>query len=841
MNEEQTQGYTHSKEDSKQEKKNISLKFSNLQEIGGGILIAFAFILPLFFIPSSFLNFTAGKITLMVVVVLVGLLLLVMFLLKKGKMEIPKHPLMISALAVPLVYLISGALSVSGFTLSVAGYGSEVYTFSTILFFFFLFYLTLFFFQKNSHVFYFYLAVVASSLVLGLFFLTRFLVGNDFLSLGFFNVLGASPLESWNGVGIFFGAIFILSLFTFETFRMKLFFRFILGFLMILSLLFLVLTGVVWYWVAVAIVITLYIFHTVMNKKVEQDSGVPFLSVVSLFIAIAFVFFGSSLSSVFSDSVGVSGDDLRPSLSATMSVAASTFMENPIRIIVGAGPMDFSYQWMQHKPDEMSQTPFWNVEFGQGFSFLASTPVTVGLAGLGAWVIFIVLFLVLIFKGFFYSFKDVLTRYVFISSASVSILLLMAMSMTLLPVSLLAYFFIFAAIPIGVMVREKQISTVPVDFNRSTKTGSVYLSAAIILVGTMIFFGAFVLQRNISGLFFEKSAFAFFAEEDINKAESNFNWAATLSKQDRFYRLSAEFPIARIRNLVPLWQSNEVTEDDFIQTSVSEFRLSLARAQEAVRLKDTSYRNWLTLGSIYQEMMPFNTDVDTYTKAKEAYSEAIKHNPKNPALYLQVARIELIKENLEEAKRYNDLALEIKPNYANALFFTSQIAIAEGNLEEAEESITQAINIEAYDAGLYFQRGVLRYEREDMAGAANDFNKAVRLSPQFDNARYFLSLSIYQTGEREVAIEIMEDLVQRYSDNLQLGIILDNMNSGTENPLVGVGDFEEPTPELPVQEEISEIDISEDEIISPEEVEEEGLLNTDLEENQLEDSPEEEI
>ncbi len=837
MNEEQVHSYHE--ESSKEQTKNFSLKISNLKDVGGTLLIAFAFLLPIFFIPSPFLNFTAGKIIFTVGLVLVGVLMLVMFLLKKGRMDIPKHPLLLSAIVVPFVYLISGALSVSGFTLSVAGYGSEVYTFSTILFFFLLFFLTLFFFQRNAHVFYFYLAVVSSSLVLGLFFILRFLFGPEFLSLGFFNVLGSGPLESWNGTGIFFGVIFVLSLFTFETFKMKPVFKGVLGFLMAFSLFFLVLTGIVWYWLAIAIVITLYIFFTVINKKKDEEAGVPFVSVISLFIAIAFVSFGSSLSSVISNSIGVTGDDLRPSLSATMSVTGSTLMENPLRTIVGAGPMDFSYQWMQHKPDGMLQSRFWNIEFGQGFSFLTSVPASVGLAGFGAWVIFFVLYLVLIFKGFFYSFRDVFTRYVFISSASVSVLLLMAMSMTLLPFSLLVYFFMFAAIPIGVLVREKQIVTVPIDFDRHTKTGSVYMSTAIILTGIMILFGAFVLQRNISGLFFEKSAFAFFAEDNTQEAEANFDRATTLSKQDRFYRVSAEFPIARIGDLVPVWQSGQITEEEFIQNSVDEFRLALARAQEAIRIKNSSYRNWLTLGSIYQEMMPFNTDIDAYAKAKESYIEAIKHNPKNPALYLQVARVDLIENNLEEAKQYNNQALEIKPNYANALFFNSQIAIAEEKMEEAEESITQAINVESFDPGLYFQRGILRYERDDIAGAANDFNRALRLSPNFDNAKYFLSLSLYQTEESEVAIGFMEELVRKYPDTSQLEVILNNMNSGVDDPLFGVGAFEEPTPELPVDEEISEIDVLEDDIISIDENEENDQLD-DLEENELEDSLEEE-
>ncbi len=826
MHEENIQPYGG--EERKDQSNSFSLSLSGLQEIGGAILIALAFLLPLFFIPTQTFNFTAGKMLLMILFILVAIMLLVMYLLKKGRIEIPGHPVMIAALSIPAVYLISGILSVSGFTLSIAGYGPETYTFTAILFFFLLFFLTLFFFQKNAYVFYFYLAVAASAMVLALFFLSRFILGREFLSLGFFNTLGSSPLESWIGAGVLFAIVFLISLFAFETFKIKPMFQWILGVLMLVSLFFLVLTGVIWLWVAVAVSLMLFIFHFMINERKErgEENKIPFLSIVTLFISIAFIFFGSPLSNVLAGSIGVISDDLRPSFSATYLVAKSTVLESPLKAAVGAGPLDFSYQWMQHKPEGILESRFWNVNFGQGYSLLTSVPVTTGLAGIAAWLTFIALFLVIAFRGFFKPFSDVLTRYVFISSLAVSILLLVSVTMTLLPLSLLALFFMFLAIPIGVMVRERSLETVPVEFKRDDQKGSIYMITAIIIAGTLLLFGAFILQRNISGMFFERAAYAFFAERDVSAAESNFNWAVSLSEQDRYYRTAAEFPISRIRNSIPRLQAGEVSEEDFLQSTANEFRLALRRAQEAIRLKDAGYRNWLALGSIYQEMLAFNfTDVDAYSRAREAYDEALRHNPNNPALYLQIARLELIRGNTEEARNYNQRALELKPNYANAIFFTSQIAIAEGDLQTAESSVTQALNLEPFDAGLYFQRGILRYERQDMAGAANDFNRAIRLAPRFDNARYFLSLSLFNTGEQEVAIELMEELAERYDGIAQLTSIIDNMRAGEEDPLAGVTGFDEPTPQLPIEEEIPGIDVDEDELLPPEGVDDDTLLD----------------
>ncbi|MFP4539671.1 MAG: tetratricopeptide repeat protein [Candidatus Paceibacterota bacterium] len=834
MNEEHNQLHHEIENDvAKKERNNaLALPIKGLYEIGGAILVAFAFLIPIFFIPSPFFNFTAGKILLLISFVSVVALLLVMFMLRSGRAEIPKNPIFLAALSIPIVYLLSSIFSVSGFSLSIAGYGSEAYTFSAITFFFLLFFLTWFFFQKNAHVFYFYLAVLGSGLVLALFFLLRFIIGSDFLSLGFFDSLNASPLESWSAVGVLFGIILVLSIFTFEMFRMRSIFRWILGLVMLISLFFLVLTGITWYWVAIAIVLLLSIFYQVTEEDREDASGIPFLSVVVLFISIAFVFFGSPLSNALSGVMEVSSDDLRPSAAATVHVAKSTILEDPLKTALGAGPMDFSYQWMQHKPEGIMGTRFWNAEFGQGFSFLSSVPVTTGVVGVLAWVSFIVLYLLAILKGFFQPFRDIFTRYVFITSASASILLLIALFMTLLPSALLALFFMFAAIPLAVMAREKRLATVPLEFNRKNRKGSVNMIVAIVMAGLLLLFGAFLVKNTISGVFFERSAFSFYGEGDVESAESNFTWAVSLSEQDRYYRTAAEYPLERIREAVARVQAGDMSEEDYAGVIRSSFNLARGRASEATEIREVGYRNWLTLGNIYQEMLPFNfSDIDPYQEASQAYEKAREHNPNNPGLVLQLARLEFTNGNLEGAKKYNDEALEMKPNYANAIFFNSRIAIEEGNLDEAKESVQQAISLEPYDPGLYFQLGVLHYEEGEMSDAVKVFNQAVNLSPRFDNARYFLSLSLYQTGQEDEAITVLEELVERNRETPpQLTAILDNMREGEDDPLEGVADFGEPTPEMPMEEEVP----------GPEDLEEGELEDLEDEETELEEEEVEE-
>lgn len=830
MHEEHNNSHQEIEKDREGQKNLLFFPIKNLYDLGGAVLIAFAFLVPIFFVPSLYLNFTTGKMLLLVVFVSATILLAVMFILKRGKAEIPFHPLFFVSLAVPVAYLVSGFFSVSGLPLSVAGYGPETYTFGVVLFFFALFFLTTFYFQKNNNVIYFYLALLASSAVLALFLLSRFIFGSDFLSFKFFNSLGSSPLESWPGVGILFGVIFLLAVFTLEMIKVKPAFRWVLGLVVLLSLFFLILTGIVWLWISIALVVLGFVIYQMTDKKLaREEMNIPILSVVTLFITLSFIFFGGPFSGMLSKTMGIEAMDIRPSFASTMEVAKNTlYYEGSLtRFLFGAGPVDFSYQWMKHKPDDIQGSRFWNVEFGQGVSYFGSMPITIGVVGVLTWVVFIVLFLFLIVRGLMRSFDDPLTRYIFVSSSAISILFLVTMTMTLLPVALLAIFFMFAAIPIGILVREKRIKTIPLELKVSNQNGSIYIIVAIVVSGMMVLFGMFLIQRAISAIFFEKAAFAFYREGSVESAEFNFEWATNLSLQDRFYRSASEFPLNNIRKRIPLWQSGDINEEDFLRTTGTDFREAISRAKVSTELKGTGYKNWLALGSVYQEMVLFNfTDIDPYTLAKEAYEKAIENNPKNPSLLLQMARLELLAGNLEEARQYNDKALEMKPNYANAVYFNSRLAIREGNLAEAKELIVKAINLEPYDPGLYFQLGILQYEDREFGKASDSLGVAVLLSPRFDNARYFLSLSLYQMGQTDDAVELMEDLATRYKKTEQLKMIADNMSNGESDPLEGVGAFEEPTPEMPIEEEIPQADPNE--VIPPDNSTEEAETEEEI-------------
>ena len=95
-------------------------------------LLALLFLLPLFFIPSLSVPLTLAKPIILFVGVFVGFIALLALVLKGGELRVPRSRLVWAAVALPLVYFISAAISGSS-ALGLYGYNFEVGTFVSIL------------------------------------------------------------------------------------------------------------------------------------------------------------------------------------------------------------------------------------------------------------------------------------------------------------------------------------------------------------------------------------------------------------------------------------------------------------------------------------------------------------------------------------------------------------------------------------------------------------------------------------------------------------------------------------------------------------------------------------
>ena len=229
-------------------------------------------------------------------------------------------------------------------------------------------------------------------------------------------------------------------------------------------------------------------------------------------------------------------------------------------------------------------------------------------------------------------------------------------------------------------------------------------------------------------------------------------------------------------------------ENTSVEAIRAEFQDTLGKAitagQEAVRVDETNYANWMALGKVYGAVTPLNIP-GAYENAKRSLEQAVMLNPKGPLGYLYLARLELSGGTNADARTYITKALDLKANYAEASLLLAQIEINDGNVEGATRSLEQAALINPNDVGLFFRLGILKYSSGDYAGAIEALERSVALSHDYSNAKYFLGLSYAYLDRAEDAIRQFEDIERLNPDNGEVKKILENLRSD-KDPLAGI-------------------------------------------------------
>lgn len=764
------------------------------------ILLSTFFLLPLFAVPSVVIPLGFSKTALFMILTAIAAGLWAIARLKDGEISFPRtalFPILLLLVATSVVStLMSGAITASW---SGAFFDSGSLAFLiTLALFLFLFASLV---RSAEQVFYAYLLFFISATLVALFHIIRFVGGPDLLSFNFFTDTTATPLVRWNDLAVFFGTVAVFTLSTLEFMNLRtglrlLFFAALFGSLLILAV---VNFTLVWVLVgAFALVFLVYLisFRHLSRAGVEDvraavEHGseenreetqiaasaagarkIPFVSFFVFLCTVLFVVASGPLGNAISGRLNIVAFEARPSFGATLDVARQTLATAPF---FGVGPNLFVRQWLQFKPLGANQTIFWNTDFSSGVGFLPTVLVTTGLLGAALWFLFLALYAWTGFRFILSASADKVGRYlvgvsflpalflwcVLFFYSSGPVILVFAFAMTGLSLSALY----------GAGALKERVVTI-------AKSPAMSFAAVLVLIMFLLGDSAFaygVGTRFASAVSYVKGIRAANEKGDMSGAEQLISRAAERSPVDIYARALTEVSLARMNAL--LSQSNAQNAD----ATREEFQRMLGKAIEygrnAVALDSGNYENWLALGRVYEAVVPLKIS-GAYERARSAYEEALKHNPKSPAIFLTIARLEAAKGDGTRSRGFIGQSLQAKPNYTEAIFFLSQLEVQEGNIPGAIQSVEAATVLAPNDPVLRFQLGLLKYNEKDWGGAANAFERAVALNQSYANARYFLGLSYDRLNRGQDAVKQFQLLVKTNPDNKEVALILGNLKAG---------------------------------------------------------------
>jgi tetratricopeptide (TPR) repeat protein len=749
---------------------------------GSFLLLCLFFLMPVILIPSSVVHFLFFKQIIFSSIVVLVFLMWILGHLKDGRYELLLNSITLSLFGVVLVTLISALFS-DKIWVSIIGQGFEGGTFVALITGFLTVFILPVFLNNKGKIFSAYVALFSAFVLVSAFQILRTFFSSDIFSFGFFNDPTSNLIGKWNDLAVFFGLTTILSVITLEFLSLSRTVKVLSYLTLVVSLVFLMVINFSSIWIVLgifAVILFVFLFSFLKENSVATDEGkhnskrfFPKVSLVLCLISVVFVIFGGYINNVISSRLKISQLEVRPSWQATFSVAKGSLGADPI---LGVGPNRFLNSWLEFKDPSVNSTMFWNSDFGYGVGFVPTVMITTGLLGIIAWLVFLASIILTGLKAVFVSSLDRKARY-FTASSFFSTLFLWIFCFIYIPSNaIFALTFLMTGLFLASLIEEKIIVLKKGSYTHNSKVSFVSVLFLICIFVVTFIIQYSVIQRFVASIYFQQGLLALNQTGNIDRAEGKILKAVSFSKNDLFFRALSEIGLIKVQNIVSgvdKSSSSEETRTKFQNVLGN----TLNYAKESIALDENNYENYISLARVYESIVPLKIE-GAYEASADAYKNALKVNPHNPAIFLMMARLEIGKGNNKEARNYIAKSLAEKPNYTDAIFMLSQIEASEGNIKASIKSVESATVLAPNDPTVFFQLGLLRFNNKEYTAATEALGRALALNPLYANAKYFLGLSYEKIGKYKDAIAQFTDLSKTNPDNKEVGLILTNLKAG---------------------------------------------------------------
>ncbi len=205
-----------------------------------------------------------------------------------------------------------------------------------------------------------------------------------------------------------------------------------------------------------------------------------------------------------------------------------------------------------------------------------------------------------------------------------------------------------------------------------------------------IFFGLFVVIAAVLGyqiIQFVRSDIAL--QNSLIAAQTNGMQSYQLQNQaltifpyrDLYHRVFAQTNLALANNLAAQQQPNATVSAETQQTIAQLVQQSINAARRATAISSQTALNWENLSSIYRNMIGYGQNAENF--AILASQQAIVLNPNNPQGYLNLGGIYYQLGQWDNAQRQFQIALNLKPDFANAYYNLGHALESKGDLPGA--------------------------------------------------------------------------------------------------------------------------------------------------------------
>jgi tetratricopeptide (TPR) repeat protein len=736
--------------------------------------------------PSKFIAPELVKTIVIVLGTMASVALLGINAAKERRMVLPSKSLVTLGILMAVSLVISALQSVNVYK-SFAGQGFEIGTVGFILSLFVAALAALaLIYRKNDRVLIIYATIVISFLIMFVVHALRLIIGPDFLSLGVLSATTSTVIGSWGSLGIFAGFVALISAAALMTLPSSGKMKFFYWLLALLSLITVAFTGnslnpTIWFGLGL-VALGLCIFTTA--SRVRSQSGmiakylrnIAWIPAILFIISLVFWLFSDKLTAPIAQKTNTYGSEIVLPWQMSVDVISGAVKDSPL---FGVGPNNFSRAYLNYKPASVNTTDAWGLEFNNGFALIPSMTATQGVVGTVLWILLLVFIGIGGAKVMKRLPEDPSHRFMLVSSfgGTVFFWIMLLLSVPSHTIAFLA--FVVTGMFFGVAMSLELVSypkILPIQGSKGYKFMPAVMAVLVLVVAV---WGIIYVKKTIGLAYFGAGVKQLTVANDPDRADAYFAKSLSVDPSDIYWQARVEAALAKSAKMIGTIKSDmpASTSQALSARIVESMNLAATYATKAIAYDPSYYYNYLSQARVFEFADNFRVP-SSYENAVKAYTEAIRRNPMNPSLYLNLAKLQAKDNKLDEALQTIGAAMNVKNNYLDLVFLLSQVNAAKGNLPQATAAAQYAIELNPQNPTLYFQLGLLQYNQRNFTASAEALANAVKLQPDYANAQYFLGLSLARLGKTNEATTQFANLAKSNPDNQEVGLILTRLQSG---------------------------------------------------------------
>lgn len=738
-----------------------------LESIAYYIFLATVFLTPLAFLPTPYIPLGLVKTIIIVVGILASAVCYGIVILREKSLTLPTKAIFWTSILV-IASLFTSAFLSNHVSKALFGQGFEVGTVGFLVTLFIASWVAYESVRRDrNRIFAIFSSLGLVYIILVLLELLRMIFGPTALSLSILTSTTSTLLGGWYD----FGTLSLLTLIVFVSALLSLPFvrrtKIIYGIIALVALFMAFIVNQATAWVGVAFIFAIMSIALYRNKH-KTLLWLPIaLCVLSLFM----VWKGATIAGPIIQGTNTQYSELSLPWQITTDVISGTIKNYPL---FGIGPNHFTQAFTVFKPAAINLSNAWSVEFSAGFGLIPTFIVTQGSIGVVLWILLFIFVGILATRLLRNLPSDPQTKFMVLSSSMAVVLLFLNMILYV-PSHVVAFLtFVIFGIFLAVITHNK--TGAPLVISPVSKIGKSALSLILIIVIVFgIVYGLIYVKKFIAFTYFASGVKSINVGQDFKAADIAFKKAISLDNSDVYSQALSENDRLSASQMISTATSTPSAE---VTTAIGNLiNDGIKAARDAIAYDPTNYYNYVSEARI-SDLAASIKMTNAYENSVRAYTNAINLNPLNPSLYVNLAQSQASNSKFDDALRSIGAALQVKNNYLDAVYLLSQIQAAQGNLKDAIISTQVATQMQPQSSLLFFQLGLLQYNDKNYASSTEALEQAVKLTPNYANAQYFLGLSYVRMNRNADAIVVFTDLAKTNPDNKEISFILTNLEAG---------------------------------------------------------------